>query len=297
MSAVTTDPSSPFSRIERAAVWLGRRANLTNAGKRLQSSYLRNFSMRWVRFVLERRMLVEGLAELRELDPERGVLLVSNHRSFFDQYAALMAVMTYGARWGRSLNFPVRSEFFYDKPTGLFLNYFVAGGAMYPPIYRDATRQGLNAGSLDCVVELLGAPGNLVGVHPEGTRGKGPNPYELLAAQPGVGKMALLGRPTVIPLFINGLSNDFVADVHANFLAKSRREFPLIAVFGQPIDYSDLLAEKPRPTLYKKAADQFMRVVAELGKREQALRAQCERGEMPDDDLRWLTTYRRVHGR
>jgi hypothetical protein len=68
-------------------------------------------------------------------------------------------------------------------------------------------------------------------------------------------------------------------------------------VFGQPIDYSDLLAEKPRPTLYKKAADRFMRVVAELGAREKELRAQCERDELPDDDVRWLTTYRRVHAR
>jgi 1-acyl-sn-glycerol-3-phosphate acyltransferase len=287
----------PFSRLERTAAWLGQRANMTPAGKRLQSSYLRGFSMRWVRFILERRMLVEGLAELAELEPPRGVLLVSNHRSFFDQYAALMAVMTYRARWGRNLNFPVRSEFFYDKPVGLFLNYFVAGGAMFPPIYRDASRQALNTVSLERTVELLAAPGNLVGVHPEGTRGKGPDPYALLPAQPGVGKMALLGRPTVIPLFINGLSNDFVADVRANFKPVSRRVFPLIAVFGQPIDYSDLLAEKPRPTLYKKAADRFMREVAALGERERNLRAMCERGEMPDDDLRWLTTYRAVHGR
>lgn len=285
-----------MSPIERAAIWLGQRANLTRSGKLLQSSYLRNVSMRWVRFILERRMLIEGLAELRDLDPERGVLLVSNHRSFFDQYAALMAVMTYQARWGHRLNFPVRSEFFYDKPTGLFLNYFVAGGAMYPPIYRDTTRQVLNARSLDSIIELLGTPGNLVGVHPEGTRGKGADPYQLLPAQPGVGKMALLGRPTVIPLFVNGLSNDFVADVRANFKPISRREFPLIAVFGQPIDYTDLLAEKPRPTLYKKAADRFMREVATLGERERMLRAQCERGELPDDDERWLTTYRRVHG-
>jgi 1-acyl-sn-glycerol-3-phosphate acyltransferase len=291
------DEESPFSRIERAATWLGERANRTRSGKRLQSGFLRGFSMRWVRFVLERRMLVEGLAELADLEPPRGVLLVSNHRSFFDQYAALMAVLTYGARWGHSLNFPVRSEFFYDQPIGLFLNYFVAGGAMYPPIYRDAQRQALNSQSLETIVELLDRPGNLVGVHPEGTRGKGPDPYDLLPAQPGVGKMALRARPTVIPLFINGLSNDFVADVRANFQPISRREFPLIVVFGQPIEYADLLDEKPRPTLYKKAADRFMGVVRELGKREKELRAQCERGELPYDDLRWLTTFRRVHGR
>ncbi len=292
-----SDEPIPFSRIERVAALLGQGANLTRSGKRIQSSYLRNFSMRWVRFVLERRMLVEGLAELRDLEPPRGVLLVSNHRSFFDQYAALMTVWTYGARWGRDLNFPVRADFFYDNPTGLFLNYFVAGGAMYPPVYRDSTRQALNAKSLECIVELLGTPGNLVGVHPEGTRGKGPDPYQLLPAQPGVGKMALLGRPTVIPLFINGLSNDFVADVRTNFKASGRRVQPLIVVFGQPIDYADLLAEKPRPTLYKKAADRFMREVARLGVRERALRVQCEHDEIPADDERWLTRYRTLHAR
>jgi 1-acyl-sn-glycerol-3-phosphate acyltransferase len=191
----------------------------------------------------------------------------------------------------------VRSDFFYDNPTGLFLNYFVAGGAMYPPIYREATRQAFNAQSLDCIVELLGTPGNLVGVHPEGTRGKGEDPYELLPAQPGVGKMALRGRPTVIPLFINGLSNDFIADVRTNFKASGRRVQPLITVFGQPIDYDDLLAEKPRPTLYKKAADRFMREVATLGTRERVLRAQCQRDEIPSEDLRWLTRYREVNRR
>jgi 1-acyl-sn-glycerol-3-phosphate acyltransferase len=109
--------------------------------------------------------------------------------------------------------------------------------------------------------------------------------------------MALLGRPTVIPLFINGLSNDFVADVRTNFRSTGRREQPLIAVYGQPIDYADLLAEKPRPTLYKRAADRFMREVATLGERERVLRALCEQGELPDDDVRWLTTYRKLNGR
>jgi len=289
------DEPASFSRIERVAAWLAEQANGTPVGKTMQRSWLRGFSMKWVRYVLERRMLVEGLPALRDLETDRGVLLVSNHRSFFDQYAALMAVMTHGARWGQHLNFPVRSEFFYDKPAGLFLNYFVAGGAMFPPIYRDAARQALNNDSLDRIVELLATPGNLVGVHPEGTRGKGPDAYELLPAQPGVGKMALLGRPTVIPLFINGLSNDFIADVRANFKPVSRRTFPLIVVFGQPIDYDDLLAEKPRPTLYKKAADRFMKVVAELGAREKTLREECGCGEIPDDDERWLTTFRRVH--
>ena len=54
-------------------------------------------------------------------------------------------------------------------------------------------------------------------MHPEGTRGKGPDPYELLPAQPGVGKLALVGKPVVIPAFILGLGNDIVEDVRLNF--------------------------------------------------------------------------------
>ena len=59
-------------------------------------------------------------------------------------------------------------------------------------------------------------------------------------------------------------------------------------MFGAPIDYTDLCAEKPRPTLYKKCADRFMAEIAKLGVREKALRADLAAGRITDDDPRWL---------
>jgi 1-acyl-sn-glycerol-3-phosphate acyltransferase len=281
-------PRGSLSRIERLAVRLAEAANEDPRGKWLQARFLRGVSYVWVRGFLANRMLVEGLDELMALTPERGVLLVSNHRSFFDQYAMLLACYMGPVHWARDLYFPVRSTFFYDRPLGIAVNAAVAAGAMYPPIYREAERRALNDEALDKMVAILRRPGAVLGMHPEGTRGKGPDPYALLPAQPGVGKLALLAQPTVIPAFIHGLSNDVAQDIRWNFSAEARGRRAVVAVFGAPLDFSDLLADKPRPTLYKKCADRFMAALGPLKAREQVLRAQLERAEIAPDDARWL---------
>ena len=242
----------------------------------------------WVRASLANRMLVDGLDDLMAQRPETGVLLVSNHRSFFDQYAMLLACYMGPVHWSKRLFFPVRSNFFYDQPLGIAVNALVAGGAMYPPIYRQTERRALNDEALEKMVELLQTPGNVLGMHPEGTRGKGPDPYEFLPAQPGVGKVALLGKPVVIPAFIHGLGNNIVQDIAWNFGPEARKSRAVITVFGPPVQYDDLMAEKPRPTLYKKAADRFMLEVGKLRDKEKQLRAQIRTGELTEDDPRWL---------
>ncbi|MDQ3338915.1 MAG: 1-acyl-sn-glycerol-3-phosphate acyltransferase [Myxococcota bacterium] len=215
-------------------------------------------------------------------------MLVANHRSFFDQYAMLLACYMGQIHWAKKLSFPVRANFFYDQPLGIVVNAAIAGGAMYPPIYRQAERRAKNDEALDKMVEILQRPGSVLGMHPEGTRGKGPDPYVLLPGQPGVGKVALLGKPMIVPTFIHGLGNNVVEDVKWNFGSEARKSHAVITVFGAPVDYADLLAEKPRPTLYKKAADRFMSEIKKLMVREKELRAQIDAGQMSDDDPRWL---------
>jgi len=190
--------------------------------------------------------------------------------------------------WAKRLYFPVRSNFFYDRALGIVVNAAVAAGAMYPPIYRQAERHALNDDALDRMVEIVRKPGNVLGMHPEGTRGKGPDPYEFLPAQPGVGKLALIAQPVVIPAFIHGLSNNAIDDIRANFTRDARGARAIILVFGAPVDYSDLRVEKPRPTLYKKCADRFMVEVGKLAQRERALRAELAAGQISDDDPRWV---------
>jgi 1-acyl-sn-glycerol-3-phosphate acyltransferase len=281
-------PDAPLSRIERLALRFGELANEDPRGKWLQNRFLRGVSYVWVRAGIAHRMLVEGLDDLIALHPGTGVMLVSNHRSFFDQYAMLLACYMGPVPWARRLYFPVRSNFFYDQPLGILVNAAVAGGAMYPPIYRQSDRRALNDDTLDRMVEIVRKPGNVLGMHPEGTRGKGPDPYSFLPAQPGVGKLALIAQPVVIPAFIHGLGNDAVADIRANFSRDARTTRAIILMFGDPIDYADLCVEKPRPTLYKKCADRFMAEVARLTTREKALRTALDAGQIPDDDPRWL---------
>ena len=279
-----------LTRTERLALRFAELANEDPRGKWLQTRWLRGISYVWVRAALARRMLVDGLEDLIALEPDTGVMLVSNHRSFFDQYAMLLACWMGPVPWSRHLYFPVRSNFFYDQPLGIFVNAAVAGGAMYPPIYRQAERRALNDDALDKMVALLQQKGTVLGMHPEGTRGKGPDPYTFLPAQPGVGKLALVARPVVIPTFILGLGNSIVQDIQWNFQEGARREHAVITVFGQPIDYSDLLAEKPRPALYKKTADRFMIEIGKLAEREKAIRADLLSGKITDDDPRWLSS-------
>ena len=279
---------APLTRIEKLALRFGELANEDPRGKWLQTKFLRGFSYVWVRKAIARRMLAEGLEDLMALRPPAGVMLVANHRSFFDSYCMLLACYMGPVPWSKSLQFPVRSNFFYDKPLGIVINAAIAGGAMYPPIFRQAERRQLNDEALERMVEILQRPGSVLGMHPEGTRGKGPDPYALLPAQPGVGKVALLAKPMIVPAFINGLGNNILEDIRINFTKEARRGKAIITVFGPPIDYEDLKAEKPRPTLYKKAADRFMIEVKKLSEIERALRADVLAGKVSDEDPRWL---------
>ncbi len=279
---------APLSRVERLALRFAQASNEDPRGKWLQTQFLRGISYVWVRASLANRMFVDGLEDMMALRPPTGVLLVSNHRSFFDQYAMLLGLYMGPVHWAKRLQFPVRANFFYDQPLGIAVNALVAGGAMYPPIFRQAERRNLNDEALDKMVEILAKQGNVLGMHPEGTRGKGPDPYQLLPAQPGVGKVALLAKPTVVPTFIHGLGNNLAQDIAWNFTRSAKREKAVITIFGPPVDYSDLTAEKPRPTLYKKAADRFMVEIKKLAEREQAIRADMMAGKISDDDQRWL---------
>jgi 1-acyl-sn-glycerol-3-phosphate acyltransferase len=292
MSQGSSDAASrdaELTTFEKFAVELGRLTNETRVGKRLQEEFLRRVSYVWVRGALAHRTLTENLDRTIALNPDRGVLFASNHRSFFDQYAVMLGMWMGPTPWARRLYFPVRANFFYEKPLGVFVNYIVGAGAMYPPIFRQSARAERNKVALEKVTEFLSKPGSVLGVHPEGTRGKGPDPYQMLPAMPGIGQIALQAKPIVIPAWINGLSNDFVKDVRANFEKNIRRERPCICVYGTPIDYDDLLAQKPRPALYKKCADRFREEILKLSHRERELRAQCVAGEISDDDPRWLS--------
>ena len=259
-----------LSRIERLTLAIGEYVNERTTPKALQSQYHRLVCQRWIYQAVRNLLHIEGLENVMTLSPARGVLLCSNHRSFFDQFV-LSILLLRNTSWAKELYFPVRANFFYETLSGLAVNLLVGGGVMYPPIFREHARADLNKDSLDRLAKFLERPGAVVGIHPEGTRGKGPDPYQLLPAQPGGGQVALMARPTIIPAWVNGLSNDLFRQIAANFRpAKAQR---IIVVFGKPVELGALAEGKPRLAQYKRVADRILDDIRTLGEQERRLRA------------------------
>ena len=213
-----------------------------------------------------RRLRVYGIERLDGIPRDAPILLVSNHRTFFDLFILGWLLIRH-PRLSRRVNFPVRSNFFYETPLGLLMSALLSGGSMFPPFFRAPEKKAMNRYSLDILLQKLRAPGEMVGFHPEGTRNKTDDPYTLLPAQPGAGELALKARPVVVPAFILGMTNHFWREVKAN----RRREPAVIAVFGKPIELPQI-ARETRLSQHKKLADLFNERIAALGAEERALR-------------------------
>ena len=258
-------PLEVLGPFERLAFRVMRWANV-GGGARLGLFWQRNILGPLFKLLIYRRLVVRGLERLDRVPRDASVLLVANHRTFFDLFIlGWILVSTWRRRWRPS--FPVRANFFYENPVGLFICLLLSGGSMFPPFFRKPRSKAFNRYSLAIVLAKLRAPGNLIGFHPEGTRNKTGNPYQLLPAQPGAGEVALKARPVVVPAFINGLSNEITQEVMANF----RRRDPVIAVFGEPIDLSPFPAET-RLAHHKRCSDLFCARIYALMEEEKQVR-------------------------
>jgi 1-acyl-sn-glycerol-3-phosphate acyltransferase len=146
--------------------------------------------------------------------------------------------------------------------------------AMYPPVFREPEKRDVTRQGLDFLAAQLARPGTVVGMHPEGTRGKGPDPYELLPPEPGFGRVVLESHPNVIPIFINGLGNNFVTQVRSNHDGTGRA---IIIVVGAPLDLAPFFARRNSLRVQKEIADVVLEQIRGLGDREREYRAELER--------------------
>lgn len=228
-----------------------------------------------------RRFDIHGLEHVQKLGKKDSVLIVANHRSFFD-FFSITAILYWRTKLSKRIFFPVRETFFYDHPLGPFVNFAMSGMRMFPPVMRAKEKRGFNNYVLARCIEELNREdvGTVLGIHPEGTRNKGPDPYSFLPAQPGVGRVALgAHRATVIPVFVLGMGQSILGELKWN--AFTPDDHPVDMYFGEPIDFSDLRPKANLLSAQKRAADRCLDAIkklAEQQRRDAAIRA----GKDPD---------------
>ncbi len=215
-----------------------------------------------------RRFRIHGLENLDDLDKKTSLVMVANHRSFFDFYTIAYAAMRY-SRMTRRIFFPVRSTFFYDGPIGAAINLGLSGMAMFPPIMRDKSKAPFNRFALDRMADELRHPGTMIGIHPEGRRNKDADPYSLLPPQPGVGHLACkVEGLRIVPVFVKGLSNRMVAETLYNWISPSK--YPIDICFGKAVDYADLLDSNDPQASALAITQRSMDAIKALGEAQRA---------------------------
>ncbi|MDF1563078.1 MAG: lysophospholipid acyltransferase family protein [Deltaproteobacteria bacterium] len=271
----TAEQLSTLRGFERVAFGIADTVNRRPLLKRASHTFLRTVGATWVHLATRNLLQVNGLSHLQALRPEGGVLLVCNHRSFFDLYV-VASVLLRRTDWVREMFFPVRGDYFYQRPDGVVVNALMSAMAMYPPVMRQGRQHDFNRFTSDALGRLLRRPGTVVGVHPEGTRNKTGDPYTLLPAQPGVGQMAHQSRATVLPVWILGLGNRIVEQIRTNFADEASRHAATITlVFGEPVELSAFHDRPARLRTYKELADHLREMLMALGEEERRLRAEA----------------------
>lgn len=229
-----------------------------------------------------RRFKIRGLENLAPYGKNDSVLLVANHRSFFD-FFTISALVYWRTNLTKRIFFPVRQTFFYDHPAGPLVNAVMSGMRMFPPVMRDKEKRAFNQYVLARCVEELNRTdvGTVLGLHPEGTRNKNADPYDFLPAQPGVGRVALEAtRAHVIPVFALGMGQSILGEMKMNALAPA--DHPVDVYFGAPLDFSDLRKKANMVTTQKRAADRCLDAIKALAERHRRERAGAAPSPRPE---------------
>lgn len=226
----------------------------------------KHIGSRWIQLATYKLLHVYGLEHVGAVSHERPLLLVANHRSFFDMYT-VSSVLFRRTSWPKTLYFPVRSRFFYESPLGMLVNMLMGWWSMYPPIFAENEKRLFDKYSVRRLAQLCReGSGHVVGFHPEGTRNRSGDPYSYLRAQPGVGKLIKDSAPQVIPVFIAGLGNQLSRQVVSNWTGGEQIRIR----FGAPLDLTAFLEKKDHVRTYKEISEFVMSKIAELGEEDRA---------------------------
>ena len=219
-----------------------------------------------------RRLNTHGLENLSRFRAPDRVLIVCNHRTFFD-FFVITAIVYWRTKLSHRILFPVRSSFFYDHPLGPVINAAMSGMRMFPPVLRAESvrkRGTFNEYSVQRAIEELRMPGTVMGLHPEGTRNKGPDPYALLRARAGVGRIALESPEAhIVPAFVLGMGNELGKEFGKNFF--HAKETQIDAFFGPEVRLDDLRMLPPSPQTARRASERLLDAIRALADEHRAL--------------------------
>jgi len=226
-----------LNKTEKAGFWLTHRMNL-GGWKTFWTFCQRHIGSLWIYLATYNLMNVFGVENVENSDAERPLLIVANHRSFFDMYT-VSSVLFRRTKRPMHLFFPVRAKFFYTNPLGWFVNLVMGWWSMYPPFFReekDAAKREFDRFSLRRLIQICSSGRRtIIGFHPEGKRNLNEDPYEFLPAQPGVGTVIYSARPQVIPVFVVGLGNDLPKQIMGNWRGGERSGSGLVSKLTCPI--------------------------------------------------------------
>jgi len=262
----TAEEISVLRPIERAGFKLARAMNF-GVWKRFWTFCQRHIGSLWIFLATYNLMNVFGIENVQNSDPTRPLILVANHRSFFDMYT-VSSVMFRRTTRPITLFFPVRARFFYDSPIGWFVNLVMGWWSMYPPFFREEGEGEKRRFDKFSVRELIRisskGEGHIIGFHPEGKRNLNDDPYSFLPAQPGIGKVILNADPQVIPVFIAGLGNDLPKQILGNWTGGEKVRI----WFGEIIDLSGFHGKRDSLRTHKEISDFLMTKISDLGEED-----------------------------
>jgi 1-acyl-sn-glycerol-3-phosphate acyltransferase len=246
-----------------------RITHLMNQGawKTLWTFLQRHIGSLWIYLATYNLMNVFGIEHVEATDPDRPLILVANHRSFFDMYTISSVLFRRTNRPVR-LYFPVRAKFFYDNPVGWFVNLVMGWWAMYPPFFREekeAKKRTFDKFSVRELIRICSfGRGHVIGFHPEGKRNLSADPYSFLPAQPGIGKVIFESKPQVVPVFVTGLINDLPRQILGNWTGGEKVRI----WFGEQIDLSEFYGKRDSIRTHKEISDFLMEKIRLLAEQD-----------------------------
>ena len=236
------------------------------------TSYLKWLTIPWnlvfmrllIAFCVGRRVEFLGLEHLNFVTSQSRVMLVANHRSFFDFFSIAYRFLLV---WNvpRKMFFPVRANFFYESWIGVWVTAIMGGWAMFPPIFRDAKKKPFNKYAIERVIYEFRKSPSIIGFHPEGKRNTSTDPYSFLEARGGIGQVLLEVEDTiVVPLFIYGLSNKMGTEIKRSW-SSQRKQYPIHLMFGPPVSMEKFRGMENTPETGQLIAEECMNAIRKMG--------------------------------